>query len=55
MGCRGHRAIERKNSNLEIRNSKQYLMTKIQMTETVLCVIRFRDYNLVCLFMTLEH
>ena len=30
-------------------------MTKIQMTETVLCDIRFRDCNLVCLFLSLEH
>jgi hypothetical protein len=30
-------------------------MTKIQMTETVLCDIRFRNCYLVCLFLTLEH
>jgi len=30
-------------------------MTKIQMTETVLCDIRFRDCKLVCLFRSLEH
>jgi hypothetical protein len=30
-------------------------MTKIQMTETVLCDIRFGDCDLACLFLTLEH
>jgi hypothetical protein len=30
-------------------------MTKIQMTETVLCDIRFRGCNLVYLFLSLEH
>ncbi len=30
-------------------------MTKIQMNETVLCDIRFRNCNLVCLFLSLEH
>jgi len=28
---------------------------EIQMTETVLCGIRFRDCNFVCLFPSLEH
>ena len=30
-------------------------MTKIEMTETVLCDIRFRECNLFCLFLTLVH
>ena len=30
-------------------------MTEIQMTEMVLCDIRFRNCNLVCLFLSLEH
>lgn len=30
-------------------------MTKIKMTKTVLCDIRFRNGNLVCLFLSLEH
>jgi hypothetical protein len=30
-------------------------MTKIQMTETLLRDIRFRDCSVVCLFLTLEH
>jgi len=46
---------ENKNSNLEIRNAKQYQMTKILMTETALLNIRFRDCNLVCLFLSLKH
>ncbi len=46
---------ENKNSNLEIRNSKQYQMTKIQMIETVLFDIWFRECNLVCLFLSLGH
>jgi hypothetical protein len=30
-------------------------MTKIQMTETLLCHVRSRICNLVCLFLTLGH
>ena len=51
----GHRFTENINSNLEIRNSKQYRMTKIQMIETVLRDIRFRECRLMCFFLTLEH
>ena len=43
----GHRSKEDKKPNIEIRNSKQYQMNKIQMTETVLCDIYF-EYATGC-------
>jgi hypothetical protein len=68
IGFGVHCPQKHQNSNLEIRNSKwfdrltilsevegQYQMTKIQRTKTVLRDIRFRECNLVCLFLTLEH
>jgi len=39
----------------EGEDRNQYQMTKIQMTETVVCDIRFGDCDLACLFLTLEH
>jgi hypothetical protein len=55
VGLEGQCPIEHKNSKLEIRNSKKYQITKIQMTETVRGVIRVRNCDLVCLFLSLEH
>ena len=40
-----HCIKEYENPNFEIRISKQFRMTRIQMTETSLCDIRFKDYN----------
>jgi hypothetical protein len=43
------------NSKHEIRNSKQYQMTKIQMTQTLWLIFAAQKHHRGCLFLSLEH
>ena len=54
-GCQDLFSILSTNSKHEIRNSKQYIITKIQMTKTPLCAVVFRAYKVDVLFRSLEH